>query len=593
MTAAETFAPLMRDVAVTLLGEPDKEANNHETLRWGNRGSFKVDVSGGVWHDKEANEGGGVLDLVMREKRCDKAGALQWLEGEGLIQPRADDVTRYLYHAADGSVSYAKARVDKPDQKYQYQHFDGQCWRAGRNGAAAIPYRLPRLLAAPEGVDIYMVEGEKHADKLAGWGLIATSLKDWHRNFGKYVKGRTVVILPDNDEPGEKQAADAARLVREGGGKPVLVRLRGLPKSGDIMDWQGTYDDLAALVMEADAAQALDAPKPAFTRGISAAALMAKHFEPVNYVVPGLLAEGATLFAGKPKIGKSWMAYDFAIAIASGRPVFGSIPITQGDTLYLALEDSERRLKSRLLKKGIRNPPERLTLVTEWPDLDNGCIAELEAWADSVERPSLVIVDVLKMVRGVTRSTESLYDADYRALTGLATFARNRGIAVMIVHHVRKMEADDPLESISGTNGLTGAADTVMVLKRDIGTPNCTLYVRGRDVEEAEKAVRFVPDIGTWELLGDASEVGRTDERQAILETLRSKSNPMTARDISDILGKNYDAIRKTMTRMWNADEIVKTGRGLYHCLNCPKPTPTGHWDTCDRGYEFSRLGPV
>jgi hypothetical protein len=405
-----------------------------------------------------------------------QAGALQWLEGEGLIQPRADDVTRYLYHAADGHVSYAKARVDKSDQKYQYQHYDGQRWRAGRNGAAAIPYRLPELIAAPEGAAIYMAEGEKHADKLAGWGLVATSLKDWHRNFGKYVKGRTVVILPDNDEPGEKQAADAARLVREGGGKPVLVRLPGLPKSGDIMDWQGTYDDLPALVMEAEAAQALDAPKPAFTRGISAAALMAKHFEPVNYVVPGLLAEGATLFAGKPKIGKSWMAYDFAIAIASGRPVFGSIPITQGDTLYLALEDSERRLKSRLLKKGIRNPPERLTLVTEWPDLDNGCIAELEAWADSVERPSLVIVDVLKMVRGVTRSTESLYDADYRALTGLATFARNRGIAVMIVHHVRKMEADDPLESIdNGSRVVSLPGDKGDVL-RGFSAPSLVIF---------------------------------------------------------------------------------------------------------------------
>ena len=164
-----------------------------------------------------------------------------------------------------------------------------------------------------------------------------------------------------------------------------------------------------------------DAPRPAYQRGISAAALMAKQFAPVNYVVPGLLAEGATLFGGKPKIGKSWMAYDFALAIASGRPVFGKIAITQGDVLYLALEDSERRLKSRLLKKGVRHPPERLTLATEWPGLDAGCIAELEAWADAVERPTLIIVDVLKMVRGVTRPGESLYDADYRALTGLAT----------------------------------------------------------------------------------------------------------------------------------------------------------------------------
>jgi hypothetical protein len=320
-------------------------------------------------------------------------------------------------------------------------------------------------------------------------------------------------------------------------------------------------------------------PKPAYLRGISAAALMAKQFAPINYVVPGLLAEGATLFGGKPKIGKSWMAYDFALAIASGRPVFGTIPITQGDVIYLALEDSERRLKSRLLKKGITNPPERLTLATEWPDLDNGCIAELEAWADAVERPSLVIVDVLKMVRGKTQSNEQLYESDYRAMTGLGRFARERGLSVMIVHHVRKMEAEDPLESLSGTNGLTGAADCVMVLQRDNGTGNCTLYVRGRDVEESEKAVRFERDNGTWGLLGEAQDVGRTDERQAILDVLRGSDRPLSPKEISDILGKSNDAVRQTLTRMAYADEIEKKGRGLYTCHNGHNVTSTPQAD--------------
>jgi hypothetical protein len=328
---------------------------------------------------------------------------------------------------------------------------------------------------------------------------------------------------------------------------------------------------------------------PAFKHGISAAALLAKTFEPVNYVVPGLLAEGATLFAGAPKIGKSWMAYDYGIAVASGRPAFGAIPVTQGDVLYLALEDNERRLKSRLLKKGV-SAPERLTLVTDWPGLDDGCIAEIEAWASSVARPTLVIVDVLKMVRGRTRNNEGVYDADYRALSGLAKFARDRGIAILIVHHTRKMSSDDPLESISGTNGLTGASDTVMVLKRDNGTGNCILYVRGRDVEESETAVRFNRDNGTWQVLGAAEEVGRSNERQAILEVLHANSKPLNAREISDILGKSYDAVRKTLTRMAHADEIGKAGRGTYTCPNGPNVPNNGTRDTCDtwdRGYEL------
>lgn len=318
---------------------------------------------------------------------------------------------------------------------------------------------------------------------------------------------------------------------------------------------------------------------PAYLRGITASALMAKQFEPVNYVITGLLAEGATLFGGKPKIGKSWMAYDFALAVASGRPLFGRIPVDQGDVLYLALEDNERRLKRRLLTKGV-TAPERLTLATEWPDLDSGCIAEMEAWADAVDRPALIIVDVLKMVRGNSRNSESLYDGDYRALAGLASFARSRAIALVVVHHVRKMEAEDPLESLSGTNGLTGAADTVMVLKRDSGTGHCLLYVRGRDVEETEKAVRFCPNNGTWELLGEADEVGRTNERQAILDTLRSHGKPLTAREISDILGKSYEAVRKCLTRMWNAGEVGKEGRGAYICPNGPNVPSNVETDT-------------
>lgn len=580
MNAAETFAPLIGDVATELLGKPDHKAG--DCLRWGTRGSFKLDIPKGVWHDKEANIGGGVLDLVMRERGCDKAGALAWMESKGFLEPaERKEPPRYLYRDADGKVLYAKVRLDLPDRKYTYQHPVGESWKAGRGGIGAIPYRLPELIAAPVDATIYMAEGEAKADKLASWGLIATSHKDWRAAYAKHVEGRSVVILPDNDDPGREQARDAAKLVKKAGGEPILVELPGLPDKGDIIDWKGTREDLAKLISKAKA----ETPKarPAFARGISAAALMQKHFEPVNFVIPGLIAEGAYLLAGPPKLGKSWLCYDFGLAIASGRPVFGTIPITQGDVLYLALEDSERRLKSRLLKKGIREAPERLTLATEWPSLDEDCIPELEAWADAVERPTLIIIDVLKMVRGATKSTEQIYDADYRAVTGLAKFARERQIAVLVVHHTRKMASDDPFESISGTNGLTGGVDGAMVLKRDIGTGNTTLYVRGRDIEENETALEFDRDIGTWKRLGAAEEVGRTTEREVIMKVLRESDKPLSARDISDITGKSYDAVRKTLARMAHAGEVDKPARGQYACPNghnVPDHTETAtDWD--------------
>ena len=209
--------------------------------------------------------------------------------------------------------------------------------------------------------------------------------------------------------------------------------------------------------------------------------------------------------------------------------------------------------------------------------LDDGCIDELEVWAQAAENPRLVIVDVLAKVRPPAKGHDQLYDADYRTMTGLHAFASRHRLAVVVVHHTRKMEAEDPFDQVSGTRGLTGAADTVMVLKRDIGTAKTVLYVRGRDVEEVETALEFKKDIGTWLVLGAAHEVGKTDERQAILNVLKDRPDPMSAREVSDLLGKKYDAVRKCLTRMAHQGEIEKIGRGRYACPNGPLVPIDGH----------------
>lgn len=312
--------------------------------------------------------------------------------------------------------------------------------------------------------------------------------------------------------------------------------------------------------------------------GITASALFAKGFVPIRYVVKGYIAEGATLLAGAPKIGKSWMALNIAVAIASGRPVFGAIPCTAGDVLYLALEDNQRRLKSRLLTMGVA-APERLTFMTEWPALDADCIEEMEAWIADSANPALIVVDVLTKIRPATRDNAPLYEGDYRALGGLQRLAGAHGIAVLILHHTRKMEAEDPFDSVSGTRGLTGAADTVLVLKRDMGGGRTVLYGRGRDVQEIETAFEFRQANGTWAIVGEAHEVARTDERQIILDILKASATPLTAREVSDLSGGGYEATRKTLTRMVAAKEVERTGRGLFTCPNCPIVPITVNWD--------------
>jgi predicted ATP-dependent serine protease len=307
-----------------------------------------------------------------------------------------------------------------------------------------------------------------------------------------------------------------------------------------------------------------------YLEGISARALMQKTFSEIRYIIPGYVAEGLTVLAGAPKVGKSWMTLGWALSVAGERPAFGSLNTDAGDVLYLALEDNQRRLQKRLKSMAVGSVPERLTLMTEWPSIDDGCVEQIAHWIEATPQPRMVIVDVLARVRGAVSGKETAYDGDYRLITGLQQLAGQHGIAIVVVHHTRKMAADDPFDAVSGTRGLTGAADSVLVLKADTRTGQMMLYGRGRDIEEIETGVRFKSDNGTWEIIGSAHEIAGSNERQPILDLLIRSGKPLKISEIADAVGKTYDTTRKNLTRMANAGEIKKVDLGLYGCPNRP-----------------------
>lgn len=218
---------------------------------------------------------------------------------------------------------------------------------------------------------------------------------------------------------------------------------------------------------------------------INAETLLGMDFDPLEYVIPGYVVEGLTVLGGKPKLGKSWWAYDASIAVATGGKAMGAVECEQGDVLYLALEDNRRRVKDRLLtlcpaRKVQCVSLDRLTVRTIAPRIDSGLMVELDRWRLSCTNARLVIIDVFLKVRPPRKKGEDPYSADYDAVTPLQRYASEHRLAIVLVTHTRKMEAEDPLESISGTNGVTGAADAVLVLNRD--SKGTTLYGRGRDI---------------------------------------------------------------------------------------------------------------
>ena len=293
---------------------------------------------------------------------------------------------------------------------------------------------------------------------------------------------------------------------------------------------------------------------PLAPRTFSASKLQATKLAEPRWAVPGILAEGCTILGGKPKTGKSWMALGLAIAVASGGRALGQIPVQQGDVLYLALEDTTRRLQSRMeiILEGAPAPA-GLDLAVDWPRLDANGAEWLTAWLESHPKARLVIVDTLARVRSRSGGRNSnLYEDDYHAVSLLKRLADNAGASLLVIHHLRKMSSEDPLESLSGTMGLSGAADSILVLKKERTKRDATLFITGRDVDEHEVNIRFDSTTATWSLLAESL----SDERQAVITALRRSGNGLAAKELADALAQPYANVRALAWKMASAGQI-------------------------------------
>jgi hypothetical protein len=280
-----------------------------------------------------------------------------------------------------------------------------------------------------------------------------------------------------------------------------------------------------------------DGAEPEYRHG-TAAELRALKAQPVEFLLPGILpAVGLCLLVAKPKAGKSWLVLDLALAVAAGVPMLGDIRPPTGSVLLLALEDSRQRLRGRiekLLPMFTKTWPQALTWYLDFPRLNKGGLKMMRDWVEA-ERikgatPKLIVVDVLACVRSIPSGRLSAYQTDYNAIAGLRKLAHELGVAVVCVHHTRKLASDDPQHLISGTQGLAGAADTNIVID---GRPGGTVWdVRGRDVESTTLAAEFNKQNCRWSILGEADKVHAGNTRATVLRALTPE--PQSAQEIAD-----------------------------------------------------------
>ena len=308
--------------------------------------------------------------------------------------------------------------------------------------------------------------------------------------------------------------------------------------------------------------------------------LMSRPLTPLNFVVDTLLSQGLHILAGSPKVGKSWLVLWLAVTVAKGDPVWG-MGVKQGTTLYLCLEDSTLRIQNRLFEITEDAPP-TLHFAVMSQQLHNGLVEQIEQFLKEHPQTRLIVIDTLQRIRTAGNDANP-YASDYRDIGVLKALADKHRIAILLVHHLRKMNDDDPMNMISGTTGLSGATDSNFVLRKSQRRENtATLYCTGRDIPYRELALEFDGEDHVWKLLSDDCEqkeqpnerilfllselLRRQPEISAPAKVLLEKIDPagaegLTPNSFSHRIRKSVDALRRNgitvSFRKSNGDRLI------------------------------------
>lgn len=316
--------------------------------------------------------------------------------------------------------------------------------------------------------------------------------------------------------------------------------------------------------------------------------LDAQEFPELEYAIPGVIPEGFTVLAGAPKVGKSWFILSLCLALSSGGRALSALKVEPSTVLYLALEDGDRRLQDRIrqLLPG-EVIPARFHYVTRTKP--NEIVALIRAWLEEHPETRLVVLDTLGKVMPPAKQGETTYQRDYRVGSAIKAIAdEHPGLAFVVVHHDRKAETGDFVDAVSGTNGIAGSADTIVLLARDRLAETAILNVTGRDVLESEYGLNRTP-TGSWSLTGGNLENAQQAAREAreavkldkhgdrMRDTVRAVNehpDGLTPKQLDALLGTQGQA-KVYLARAVAAGLIDSTTRGIYLPLTPPVTSVT------------------
>lgn len=575
------FAALIEPVARHLFGEPNGKLSRGDELRFGTNGSLRVTLHGdhrGTWRDHESGHGGGVLDLVIHKQGGDRAAAASWLSEmfPDTVAPAASkrrEVAAYRYVDETGKLVFEVVRFEPKD--FRQRRPDGAGgFHWNLKGVEPTLYRLPDVLrAVRENERIYIVEGEKDADRLAALGFAATcnpgGAGKWKVQLAQLLAGARVAIIPDNDDVGIEHAETVARSLQGIADNVRVVALGGQARKADVSDWLsagGTAEDLVDIV--AGAADWRPSFKPRFPLVWFG---QEDSVAPMSWLVRGLMVEGGvSVVYGPPKSSKTFLVLDLALHVAHGREWY-NLRVKAGGVVYVCGEGAagvRQRMKAwRQEKAGDSSAPfallpQSINLFDAEEELDR-LIADIKGLADPMGGPArLVVFDTVSRMIGAGDEDKA---RDINVLVRNAErVQRETGAHVLFVHHSGK----DRDRGMRGSNAFLGAVDVAIEVAKD-DTGFCEAKV---------PAIKDGGEIGPFTYTLRQSAVGKDEEGDDIVSC------------VIDPAGARQGGERGTSRRLTDADRhALLELRQLFEDRgtggDMPQSVPVDTWrDRCYSG---------
>lgn len=531
--------------------------------------SLSVNSESGVFFCHACNEKGDIFSFYQKRHSVDFQTALHELgEKVGISADAKKKIVKtYGYTNAEGNLIFQCVRYEP--KSFAQRRPDGKNgWIWNLDGITPVLYCLPELVKAKADEFVFIPEGEKDCNNLRTLGLAATTnpmgAGKWKEEYSQYLKGKNVVILSDNDQPGKNHALQVAKSLRGVAKSIRVVELQGLPEKGDVSDWLDLRDAKEPEVLKAELlgiaentpewqpsqSQAAQTGMPLIKLGD----LLREPEEDISYLIDGVLPSGGfSVLASKPKTGKSTLARNLALNTAKGN-LFLNRNVTKGSVIYYALEEKKSEVKKHFQDMGATEEDE-IYIYTGSVPVD--ALMQIRKIVESI-KPALVIIDPLFRLARVKDGND--YVQVTQALDPLLRLARDTGTHVLCVHHTNKGQGQGG-DSVLGSTAIFSSVDTLLIMKRHEDYRTIQSIQRyGEDLPET--TLHFDKDSRTIEIGKPKQEEDIEFLKKAITEFLSSQSEPVIKSVIMEEVEGRAILKRKALMELVERGPITREGEG-------------------------------